>query len=161
MQKYKDTIILDAKIAKTPLPILFYQEVETYLNSYKKLAVQKKKEGKVAEDEANPITHVFFKLILGWEIAANNTHAWFQSLVQWNCMACGVNVEPLGFHNISLRTDSMRLKYDDSKTKKFGEKLSIKIFILTLLTIHSIFILVLEFIVVFILINSLCLRNSF
>ena len=126
IRKYKDAIIWGAKIAKTPLPRTFYEEVETYLNGYKKFAVQKKKEGKVAEEEADPITHTLFKLILNWAIGANNIYVWFWSLVQWNCMARGANVEPLGFHNISLGTDSMRFKYDDSKTKKSGEKLSTK-----------------------------------
>ena len=126
IRKYKDAIIWGCKIAKEPLPENFYREIDDYLHGYKKLTVQKKKDGKLSEEEADPITHTLFKLLLNWAIASNNIFAWFWCLMQWNCMARSANVDPLGFHNISLGTDSIRIKYDDSKTKKSGEKLSTK-----------------------------------
>ena len=110
IRKYKDAVIWGSKVVKTPLPTTFYQEAEAYLKGYKKLVVKKQKEGMIAEEEADPITHTLFKLLLNWAIKSNNIFVWFWSIVQWNCMARGANVDPLGFHNISLGTDSIRVK---------------------------------------------------
>ena len=126
IRKYKDAVIWGSKTLKTPLPMAFYQETDSFLQGYKKLTVKKKKDGQIAEEEADPITHTLFKLLLHWVIKKNNIFVWFWSIVQWNCMARGANVDPLGFHNFTLGTDSIRAKYDDSKTKKAGEKLCFK-----------------------------------
>ena len=41
-------------------------------------------------------------------------------------MARAISMDPLGFHNISLGSDSMKIKYDDSKADMAGERLSEK-----------------------------------
>lgn len=126
IQKYKDAVIWGSKIVKTLLPATFYQEAEAFFKGYKKLVVKKRKEGMIDEEEADPITHTLFKLLLHWAIKSNNIFVWFWSIVQWNCMARGTSVDPLGFYNTSLGTYLIRVKYDNSKTKKSGDRLSIK-----------------------------------
>ena len=41
-------------------------------------------------------------------------------------MARASNIDPLGFHNITLGPDTIIIKYDESKKDKAGEKLSEK-----------------------------------
>ena len=37
-------------------------------------------------------------------------------------MARSISIDALGFHNLSRGVDSIRVKYDDSKSDKAGEK---------------------------------------
>ena len=64
IRKYKDAVIWGSKTVKTPLPMAFYQETDSFLQGYKKLTVKKKKDGQIAEEEADPISHTLFKLLL-------------------------------------------------------------------------------------------------
>ena len=87
---------------------------------------QAKKDGIVEDRGADPISVDLFKLILEWSIMRNNCFMWFWTLCQWNCMARASNIDPLGFHNITLGPDTIIIKYDESKKDKAGEKLSEK-----------------------------------
>ena len=126
IRKYKDAILWGSATSECPLPTAFYTEVTKYLKSYKKETVVAKKNGMVDESGADPIPPALFHLICQWSIQQNNIFMWFWTLFQWNTMARCASIDPLGFHNMSLGQDSIKCKYDDSKTKKDGEKLSEK-----------------------------------
>lgn len=125
-RKYKDAIVWGSKVVNQPLPVDFYRAIEQYLASYKKVAVNARKEGKTDENSSDPITTALYKLILGWGIEANNIFLWVWTLFQWNCMARCMSIDGLCFHNFTLGQDSIVCKYDDSKADKDGEKLSEK-----------------------------------
>ena len=126
IRKYKDAILWGSSIAQSPLPTEFYTGIDQYLKSYKKEAVVAKKNGLVDEHGADPIPTSLYRLICQWSIQNNNIFMWFWTLYQWNTMARCASIDPLAFHNMSLGRDSVICKYDDSKTKKAGEKLSEK-----------------------------------
>ena len=44
-RKYKDAILWGAKVLDAKLPISFYEDIDNYLKSYKKVAVQTQKHG--------------------------------------------------------------------------------------------------------------------
>ena len=127
MRKYKDAILWGAKIAGERLPTNFYEEMEKYLISFKKIFIKAKKDGDVDEKEADPIPLTLYQAILKWAVVEeNNIFVWFWTLAQWNCMARCASIDPLAFHNFKLGQDSIICKYDDSKADKTGEKLSEK-----------------------------------
>ena len=125
-RKYKDAILWGAMIAGERLPTKFYEEMDKYLASYKKLVIDAKKKGLVDETSADPITMTLYQAILKWAVEANNVFVWFWTLAQWNCMARCASIDPLAFHNFKLGQDSIICKYDDQKADKTGEKLSEK-----------------------------------
>ena len=126
IRKYKDAILWGSRIAKQPLPSSFYREIEQYLRGYKIFLKDARKTGLVDEESADPISMSLYYLILNWSMTSNNIFAWFWSLTQWTCMARGISIAPLGFHNFTLGQDSIICKYDDSKVDKEGDKLSEK-----------------------------------
>jgi hypothetical protein len=126
LRKYKDCVMWGAKMASERLPTTFYEGVDNFLGSYKKEFIQAKKAGETEESSSDPIPISLYKLILRWALEQNNILVWFWTLTQWNCMARSASIDPLGFHNLKLGNDSIRLKYDDSKADKAGERLSEK-----------------------------------
>lgn len=126
IRKYKDAILWGAKTVGERLPTSFYEEVDKYLESYKKLFIKAKKAGNTDEQEADPISFTLYQAILLWAVKSNNIFVWFWTLAQWNCMARCASIDPLGFHNFKLGQDSVICKYDDQKADKSGDKLSEK-----------------------------------
>ena len=64
LSKYKDAILWGSQEAHSPLPQSFYIEMERFLKSFKKETQKAKKEGKLDEQEADPIPWNLFKAIL-------------------------------------------------------------------------------------------------
>ena len=126
LRKFKDAILWGAEIANERLPLPFYKEMGTFLNAYKRETAKAKKKGGVEDKSADPISTTLYRLILGWAVMGGNTFLWFWTLTQWNCMARGASVDPLGFRNFRVANDSITCKYDDSKADKEGDKLSEK-----------------------------------
>jgi len=126
IRKYKDAIQWGAATCHERLPTTFYVEIEKYLKSYRRVTQAAKKRGEMEDQGSDPIPVSLYQLILRWSIEANNIFLWFWTLTQWACMARCSNVDPLGFHNFKLGSDSIICKYDDAKADKEGEKLSEK-----------------------------------
>ncbi len=97
------------------LPRAYYNDIEKFLTSYRKETVDAKKEGKLDEQEADPISWSLFKLILSWALDTSNIFVWTYSILQWNCMARSVNIGSLGFHNFRAGEDHIVCCYDDTK----------------------------------------------
>jgi hypothetical protein len=72
LRKYHDAILWGSQQAKQLLPRAYYDEIEKFLTSYRKETVDAKKEGKLDEQEADPITWSLFKLILSWALDTSN-----------------------------------------------------------------------------------------
>ena len=126
MRKYKDAIMWGAKVVGQRLPTVFYEEMDKFNAAYKKEIARAKKEGKVDETSADPIPFALYERILQWALESNNMLVWFWTVEQWNFMARSANIDPLGFHNFWVGSDSIIAKYDDSKADKSGERLSEK-----------------------------------
>jgi hypothetical protein len=60
----------------------YYNEIETFLTSCRKETADGKKEGKLDEQEADPIPWSFFKLILSWALDTSNVFVWTYSILQ-------------------------------------------------------------------------------
>jgi hypothetical protein len=121
LRKYNDAILYGAKQASQLLPRGYYDEIERFLSSFRKETVEAKKEGKLDEQEADPISWSLFNLLLDWALDTSNIFIWTYSLLQWNCMARSVNIGGLGFHNFRDGEDHIVCCYDDSKADKTGE----------------------------------------
>jgi hypothetical protein len=104
------------------LPRAYYDDIEKFLTSYRKETVGAKKEGKLDEQEADPISWSPFKLILSWALDTSNIFVWTYSILQWNCMARLVNIGSLGFHNSRAGEDHIVCCYDYTKSVQTGEK---------------------------------------
>ena len=121
LRKYHDAILWGSQQATELLPRAYYDEIEKFLTSYRKETVDAKKEGKLDEQEADPISWSLFKLILSWALDTSNVFVWTYSILQWNCMARSVNIGSLGFHNFRAGEDHIVCCYDDTKSDKTGE----------------------------------------
>jgi hypothetical protein len=77
----------------------YYNDIEKFLTSYRKETVDAKKEGKLDEQEADPISWPLFKLILSWALDTSNIFVWTYSILQWNCTSILVH---LGFITFKL-----------------------------------------------------------
>lgn len=126
LRKYRDCILWGAKMAGERLPTKFYDSTEVFLRAYKKKIAAQKKLGNVDVFSTDPIPVPVYKIMLRGAIRTNNVFAWTWTILQWNCMARSASIDCLAFHNFRLGTDSIIIKYDDSKADKAGEKLSEK-----------------------------------
>jgi hypothetical protein len=121
-RKYKDAIVWGSKEKKEPLPPSFYDEIDTYLNSFKKVTRNAAKEGKLDEQQADPITMTLHSKFLKWSLLSKNVFVWVHSIMQWNCMARSINIAPLALHNMIVMEDAIRVKYDKTKADQTGDK---------------------------------------
>jgi hypothetical protein len=87
---------------------------------------QGKKRGMVQEVSSDPINTTLYELLMLWAIESNNMFVWAWTVLQWNFIGRPSSIDPLGFHNFSLGSDSIIGKYDDSKADKAGERLTKK-----------------------------------
>ena len=122
LRKYNDALLWGSQGAKQLLPRGYYEEVDKFLQSVRKETVDAKKEGKLDEQEADPISKSLFKLILSWALDTSNIFIWTYSILQWNCMARSVSIGELGLHNFRAGEDHIVCCYDDSKADKTGER---------------------------------------
>lgn len=98
--------------------------MKAYLKSVRKEKQTAKAEGNLDEEDADPITFPLYEHICNWFIQDNDVLSWAFTVTQWNCMARSINIDPLGFHNVSqCQMDAIELTYDDTKADKTGEKL--------------------------------------
>jgi len=128
IRKYKDAILWGAGQAKTPLPSSYYDEMQSYLQSFKKETAAAKTEGQLDKQEADPITPTFFRCILNWAVEGRNIFIWVFSLCQWHFMACSINIGTLALHNFHVGKDHGIVQYDKTKADQTGEKVHDKHF---------------------------------
>ena len=125
-RKHHDAILFGAEMAEEPLPAGYNQKLVSFLASYKKETAAAKERGEVDEKEADPISYALYRRILTWALEAGNVFCWVWGTLQWNLMSRSINVDPLGFGNISLGADSVNIKYDRTKTDQEGEHCNVK-----------------------------------
>ena len=124
IRKYHDSILHGSKKAETELPRRYHSEMKSYLKSVKKEKQKAKSKGELDEEDADPINFALYEHICRWFVEDNDVTSWAFTNGQWNCMARSVNIDPLGFHNISQsQMDCIEVAYDDTKADKTGEKL--------------------------------------
>lgn len=125
-RKHHDAILFGAEMAEEPLPEGYKQKLVSFIASYKKETAAAKERGEIDEKEADPISYALYRRILTWSLDAGNVFCWVWGTLQWNLMSRSINVDPLGFGNISLGADSVNIKYDRTKTDQEGEHCNVK-----------------------------------
>jgi hypothetical protein len=116
IRKYHDAVLYGAESINERLPIEYFEEMEKFLNAFKKECAKAKSEGNLDEREADPIAWGLFRIILGWALSENNIFVWVFSLLQWGCMARSVSIGVLWFHNFRLGEDNIICRYDKHKS---------------------------------------------
>ena len=120
IRKYHDAILYGAEKVKERLPTDYFEEMEKFLNAFKKECAKAKLDGNLDEREADPISWGLFRIILQWALSENNIFVWVFSLLQWGCMARSVSIGVLGFHNFRLGEDNIICRYDKHKSDQTG-----------------------------------------
>lgn len=120
VRKYHDAILWGSEKAKQPLPPDYLREMPKYLDSFKKETRKAKQEGMLDEEEAEPIPFALYIKICEWAILAKSTYVWVFTVFQWNCLARSINIDPLALHNFTPGSDSIKVKYDETKKDKRG-----------------------------------------
>ena len=126
LRKFKDAILFGAKRSKKKLRDKYIVDMNAYIDSWKKENQKKKKEGKVEEQEADPITFPLYRTICFEALSRDLIFLWVFTVMQWNCMARSININNLTFNCFSLGKDSIIIEYWDTKQDKKGEKTSPK-----------------------------------
>jgi hypothetical protein len=120
MRKYHDAILYGAEQANQQLPRDYYVQMDKWMASYRKEAAKAKAEGRLEEQEADPVSFSLFRLWMQWAIDAKNPFVWVFGLLQWNFMARSISVGTLAFHNFRLGEDNIIGKYDKHKADQGG-----------------------------------------
>lgn len=127
LRKYGDAIRWGAEVAGQRLPVTYYEAVDKWKAAYKKEYSAAKKEGRVEENEAEPINSKLFTNMCIWAVKENNIFVWVFGLLQWNLMARSIGVDPIGFHNLRRGvSDSIEVVPDNSKADQAGEFVTMK-----------------------------------
>jgi hypothetical protein len=127
MQKFGNAIQFGAREANQVLPESYYTKVVyDFFPAYKKETVQKKIAGEMDSKDSDPITFPLYRLICQWALRTGNVFLWVFTVLQWNCMGRSISIDPLGFHNLTIGSDSIKVIYDNSKADQSGEKVSPK-----------------------------------
>ena len=122
MRKYHNAIQFGAKRAGVALPQEYCFQMQHFLSSLKREKTNAKKEGKVEEKEADPITFSLYVNICQYAIEVGDLFLWAYTVCQWNCMARSINMDNLSFSQFSLGMDSVIIEYFDNKADQAGEK---------------------------------------
>ena len=121
IRKFHDSILFGAEQASEVLPQIYHQEIQKFLESFKKESVKAKRQGNVDEHDADQIPLPLYSYICEWAVAAGNIFAWTFTVCQWNCMGRSASIDPLGIHNFTIGVDSFKITYHgDSKTDSAG-----------------------------------------
>lgn len=121
IRKYHDSILFGAEKRKVRLPDNYTVEMKAFLVNYKKEHSAAKKKGNVEENESDPFSFSFLRLVCVWFIDTGKIFGWCFFLTQWMCMARSINSDCLGWHNLKKGEDSIVVKYDKTKVDKSGE----------------------------------------
>ena len=102
--------------------------MKAFIKTFKKEKAAAKSEGKCDEKDADEIPFTLFEGICCWAIKSGNIMLWTFTVVQWNIMGRSVNVDPLGFHNLSRDggSDCICITLDKNKSDQSGENVSPK-----------------------------------
>ena len=122
MRKYHNAIQHGASRAGEPLPQAYVIEMPKFLQSLKKEKNQAKKDGRLDEKEADPISFAFYNALCQMALFTGDIFLWAYTVCQWNCMARSINIDGLSFGQFSLGMDSTVIEFYDSKSFQTGEK---------------------------------------
>ena len=128
VRKYHDAILYCSKLAKQDLPRNYLTQMKQYIQVMKKEKANAKGQGEVEEQDADEIPFALFESLCEWSIKSGNVMVWAFTTLQWNCIGRSVNVDPLGFHNLSWvgGSDAIVVTYDTNKKDPTGENTSPK-----------------------------------
>ena len=128
VRKYHDAILYCSKLAKQDLPRNYLTQMKQYIQVMKKEKANAKGQGEVEEQDADEIPFALFESLCEWSIKSGNIMVWAFTTLQWNCIGRSVNVDPLGFHNLSRvgGSDAIVVTYDTNKKDPTGENTSPK-----------------------------------
>ena len=126
LRKHHDAIVDGAEKAGQCLPDSHVREMKKFLGSFEKET--RKAKTKMNWMNRSPILFNFqlCQLICEWSILSCNLFLWLCTVTQWNCIARSMNVDNLGFHNLSPGTDSVKITCDSSKADKKGKNVTPK-----------------------------------
>ena len=77
--------------------------------------------GKVDGYNSDPFSFTLVRLLCMWFFESGDIFSWMFILKQWNCMTRSISIDCIGFSNLKRGTDSIVVKYDDTKADTAGE----------------------------------------
>ena len=122
IRKYHDALMFGAKEVGHGFSQEYYQQMDTFLDNYRKEVAEAKTKGNIDEEEADPISFDLYQMIAFWFLCSGNIFAWFFLLCCWNFMARTINVDNFSFRNLTSGTDSIKVKYFRTKADQDGKK---------------------------------------
>jgi hypothetical protein len=126
VRKFYDALLFGAREQGVAFPSTFHVDLEKFLKSFKKEGVKARRAGEQDEHDSDPMSFPLYTQICTWFVQSGDTESWTFLILLWNCMGRTASVDPLGLHNIRVGTDSIIVKYDDSKMDGTGERVKPK-----------------------------------
>ena len=121
IRKYHDALLFGAQERGTCMSMKYNVEMKKYLQHYKNEVAANKKLGKVDEYDSDPFSFTLVMFICMLVLDSGDIFSLVGFLMQWNCMTRSINIDYVGFSNLKRGTDSLVIKYDDTKADKTGE----------------------------------------
>jgi len=122
LRKYHDAILKCAEFSPSDLPPSYRNEMTPYLDNLKKELVKAKSNGKVSEQDADPICFGLYEQLCKWAVMRGLIFVWVFLVLQWSLMARACNVDSISFQNFWADGDCVKFKYDLNKRDRKGEK---------------------------------------
>ena len=126
LRKFHDAVLYGARQRGVDLSregCSYQVRMKQYLTSLGKETAKAKQDGNMDDSEADPIPFALYRKICEWCVTSeNNIFVWVWTILQWNCMARSINIEPLSFHNFGVAADCLKVKYDQTKANKEGDR---------------------------------------
>jgi len=122
LRKYHDAVLKCAEYSPYDLPRGYRIQMVPYLDNLKKQLTLAKSDGKVSEQDADPICFGLYEQLCTWAVMTGRIFVWIFLVLQWNLIARACNIDSLGFQNFWADGDCVKFKYDLNKKDRKGEK---------------------------------------
>ena len=125
-RKFFDALKHGRKLATQSFNIELSMAIPDLIKGLRIANASMKENGQVEENEADAMPMPLFEYMCQSAVVAGNALWWVMSLLQWNLMARVQNIDNLSFASFSMGTDSIRVKYNQTKKDKTGQKTTSK-----------------------------------
>ena len=122
LRKYHDAVLKCAEFSPYDLPRSYRTQMTPYLDNLKKQLTEAKSDGKVSEQDADPICFGLYEQLCKWAVMTGRIFVWIFLVLQWSLIARACNIDSLSFQNFWADGDCVKFKYDLNKKDRKGEK---------------------------------------
>ena len=125
-RKHCDSLKYGRKLANGSFCSEIQNSMPDIIKGLANLNAELKHAGQVEENDADEIPPELFELMLESAMEKGNHLMWAMSVLQWSLMARSQNIDNLVFRSFTMGSDSIRVKFNQTKMNPSGHKTTSK-----------------------------------